>query len=101
MKGIIQRHALHPGEILSEQYFEPLKLTVTEAAKKLLLTRSNLSAIINGRASISPRIAVRLATAFDTTPLYWLNMQANYDLWQVLENDKMATKVKMLFKMRP
>ena len=96
MKGIIQRDPLHPGEILSELYFEPLKLTVTEAAKKLLLTRSNLSAIINGRASISPRIAVRLARAFDTTPHYWLNLQANYDLWQVLKKEKTIIKVKLL-----
>jgi addiction module HigA family antidote len=96
MKKFIQHDPPHPGEILSEFYFEPLKLTVTEAAERLLITRPNLSAIVNGKAGISPQMAVKLAKAFNTTPHYWLNLQANYDLWQVLENDKGVNKVKAL-----
>ena len=96
MKKQIQRDPPHPGEILFEFYFEPLKLTVTEAAEKLLITRPNLSAIINGKAGISPLMSIKLAKAFNTTPHYWLNLQANYDLWQVLEHDKGVNKVKAL-----
>lgn len=96
MKKFIQHSPPHPGEILSELYFEPLDLTVTEAAEKLLISRPNLSAIINGKAGISPQMAVKLAKAFNTTPHYWLNLQANYDLWEVLENDNAVGKIKAL-----
>ena len=96
MEKLIQHDPPHPGEILLNFYFEPLKLTVTSAAEKLLISRPNLSAIINGKAGISPTMAVKLSKAFNTTPHYWLNLQANYDLWQVLENDAAVNKVKAL-----
>ncbi len=96
MKKFIQHDPPHPGDILYELYFEPLKLSITDAAEKLLITRPNLSAIINGKAGISPQMAVKLGRAFNTTPHYWLNLQANYDLWQILENDESFSKVKTL-----
>jgi addiction module HigA family antidote len=96
VKKFIQHSPPHPGEILHELYFEPLKLTVTDAAEKLLISRPNLSAIVNGKAGISPTMAVKLARAFNTTPHYWLNLQANYDLWDVMENDKGVRKVKAI-----
>jgi addiction module HigA family antidote len=72
----------HPGEILKMDYLIPLKLTVTDVAKGLAIARKNLSAILNGKAGISPEMALRLSEAFDTTPDLWLNLQANYDLWK-------------------
>lgn len=96
MKNFIQHDPPHPGEILLELYFEPLKLSVTDAADKLLISRPNLSAILNGRAGISAAMAIKLSRAFNTTPHYWLNLQANYDLWQVLQNDGGVSKVKAL-----
>lgn len=79
-----------------EFYLEPLKLSITEASEKLLIARPNLSAIINGKAGISPLMALKLAKAFDTTPQYWMNLQANYDLWQAGKNDAGLKKVKAL-----
>jgi antitoxin HigA-1 len=76
----------HPGEVLKELYLEPLHLTVTEAAKHLGITRKTLSQLVNGQAGISPVMALRLAKAFNTTPDLWLNMQKNYDLWQVQQS---------------
>ncbi len=73
----------HPGEILKEDYLEPLGLSVTRAAAGLNVTRQSLSALINGRAGISPEMALRLSKAFRTTPQLWLNLQQHYDLWQV------------------
>ncbi|MEM6430898.1 MAG: HigA family addiction module antitoxin [Deinococcota bacterium] len=73
----------HPGEVLKELYLEPLGLTVTEAATKLGVARKTLSQLVNARAGVSPEMALRLAKAFNTTPESWLNMQTNYDLWQV------------------
>ena len=71
----------HPGEILRKLCLEPLGLTVTEAAKALGVSRKTLSGILNGRAGISPEMAVRLSIAFDTTAESWLAQQTQYDLW--------------------
>ncbi len=72
----------HPGEILRELCLEPLGITVTDAAKALGVSRKTLSAILNGRAGISPEMALRLAKAFETSPESWLNQQMHYDIWQ-------------------
>jgi len=72
----------HPGEIIKEFCLEPLGLSVTAAAKALGVSRKTLSSIINGKAGISPEMAVRLSIAFDTSSESWLNQQTQYDLWQ-------------------
>lgn len=82
-----------------EFYLNPLGLTVTEASDKLLITRPNLSTIVNKRAGISPLMAIKLARAFKTTPHYWMNLQANYDLWHAMNNNKSVTdRVEQLVK---
>jgi addiction module HigA family antidote len=76
---------------------EALGLSVTEASEKLLITRPNLSTILNGKAGISPLMAIKLAKAFNTTPHYWLNLQTSYDLWKAYEeNQAIANKVETL-----
>jgi len=57
----------HPGEILRELCLEPLNITITDAAGALGVSRKTLSAILNGRAGISPEMAVRLSIAFGTS----------------------------------
>lgn len=85
----------HPGEVLRELCLEPLDITVTKAAEALGVSRKTLSAILNGRAGISPEMAIRLAKAFDTTPESWMNQQMQYDLWQA-KNSAVDIKVKRL-----
>ncbi|NQT09976.1 MAG: HigA family addiction module antidote protein [Desulfobacteraceae bacterium] len=77
------RKPTHPGEILREDVIIPLGLTVTEAAKRLGVTRKTLSALINCKASLSPEMAVRVGKATKTSPESWLYMQAKLDLWLV------------------
>lgn len=72
----------HPGEVLRELCIEPLELTVTGAAEALGVSRKTLSAILNGRAGISPEMAIRLSKAFGTSAESWLNQQMQYDLWE-------------------
>jgi len=72
----------HPGEVLRELCLRPLGVTVTQAAAALDVSRKTLSAILNGRAGISPEMAIRLSLAFGTTPESWLNQQLQYDLWR-------------------
>ena len=86
----------HPGEILKELCLEPLGLTVTRAAEALGVSRKTLSAILNGRAGISPEMAIRLSMAFDTSAESWLNQQTQYDLWLARQNQQ-AIKVERLF----
>ena len=72
----------HPGEVLRELCLEPLGLSVTEAASALGVSRKTLSSILNGRAGVSPEMAVRLSIAFNTSAESWLNQQVQFDLWQ-------------------
>lgn len=78
----------HPGEVLRELCFEPLGISVTDAAKALGVSRKTLSSILNCRAGISPEMAVRLSIAFDTSAESWLNQQIQYDLWQAEKRRK-------------
>jgi addiction module HigA family antidote len=69
----------HPGQVLSDYLGN---VSVTAAAKHLGVTRAALSRILNGRAGISPEMALRLADALGTSADLWVGMQAQYDLWQ-------------------
>ena len=71
----------HPGEVLKELCLKPLKVTVTEAARALGVSRKTLSGILNGRAGVSPEMAIRLSIAFRTSAESWLNQQLQYDRW--------------------
>lgn len=77
----------HPGELLREtldglQEETGQKLTVEQVATGLGTTRKTLSAIINGKQSVTPEMALRLSKAFNTTAEFWLHAQENYDLAQ-------------------
>ena len=70
----------HPGEVLRE--YLPEDMTVTEAARRLKVTRQQLSALLNKRSGVSVKMALRLAAALGTSAEMWVSMQATYDLWQ-------------------
>jgi antitoxin HigA-1 len=76
----------HPGGIVHRQCLIPLKLSVTEAAKGLGVTRQALSDLVNGKAGISTDMAIRLSKAFGSSPETWLGMQMAYDLWQARDH---------------
>ena len=78
----------HPGEVLKALCLEPLGVSVTDAAKARGVSRKTLSSVLNGRAGISPEMAVRLSIAFDTSAESWLNQQIQYDLWQAEKRRK-------------
>ncbi len=92
----------HPGELIRET-LEGLreetkkKLTIEEVAKGLGTTRKTLSAIINGKQSVTPDMALRLSKAFNTSPEFWLHAQENYDLAHTRKNVN-TQKVKMFWK---
>jgi addiction module HigA family antidote len=82
----------HPGEIVREDCIKPLNLTITEAAEGLGVSRKHLSAIVNGRAGISPNMAIRLSKAFGGSPESWLSQQMQYDLRQAEEEEEPDVK---------
>ena len=86
----------HPGEIIRDLCLEPLGLSVTDAAEALGVSRKTLSSILNGRAGISPEMALRRSKAFNTSPESWLNQQVQYDLWHAKKESK-GIKVKKLY----
>jgi len=86
----------HPGEVIKELCLEPLDLSVTAAAEALGVSRKTLSSIVNGKAGISPEMAVRLSIAFNTSSESWLNQQTQYDLWQA-ETHRNELHVKPLY----
>ncbi|MCW5589759.1 MAG: HigA family addiction module antidote protein [Legionellales bacterium] len=79
---------LHPGEIVREVCVENTGLSVTEAAQKLGVDRTTFSRLINGHAGISAEMAVRLSIALDSSPILWLNLQRDYDLWKAEKRRK-------------
>jgi addiction module HigA family antidote len=85
----------HPGEIIKTLCLQPLGVTVTQAAEALGVSRKTLSAIQNGRAGISPEMAVRLSIAFGTSAESWLNQQTQYDLWHAEQRRKQLRVVKL------
>ncbi len=78
----------HPGEIIRDLCLEPLSLTVTEAAAGLGVTRKTLSLVLNGKAGISPEMALRLSQAFGRSPESWMLLQVQYDLAKVRQSAK-------------
>ena len=71
----------HPGEILREDVLPALRLSVSEAARQLRVTRQTLHRVLAGKSGVSPEMAVRLGKFCGNGPGIWLRMQQNYDLW--------------------
>jgi len=70
----------HPGEVLRE--FFPEKLTVSDAAKRLGVSRVQLSRLLNARAAMTAEMAIRIAMLTGTSAESWLKNQMQWDLWQ-------------------
>jgi addiction module HigA family antidote len=81
----MMKFPVHPGELLREEVIAALRLSVTEAAERLGMSRVALSRVLNGRAGVSPDLALRLERAGVSTARAWLAMQSNYDLAQAMK----------------
>ena len=85
----------HPGLSVRHDCLEPLGLSVTEAARKLGVSRKQLSDVINGHSGISPEMAIRLDKAFGGGADTWFRLQAAHDLAQAMKKAK-AIKVERI-----
>lgn len=89
---------IHPGEILKEEYLEPLGLTPTALARALKVSAPTVNDIARGRRNITADVALRLAQALGTTAQFWLNLQASYDLRkaEIEKGEEIARDVHLL-----
>ncbi len=71
---------VHPGEILQEEFLVPLDMSAGALAKRLGVPRTRIERLVKQETAVSPDTALRLGKFFRTTPQFWLNMQASYDL---------------------
>jgi antitoxin HigA-1 len=71
---------VHPGEFLVEEFLKPLGVSAYKLAQAMAVPAMRISAITRGKRSISPDTAIRLGKALNTTPEYWLKLQAFYDI---------------------
>ena len=72
--------APHPGKVLLEEFMKPLGFTAYALAARCRIDRVRLERIVRGKARVNADTALRLAKFFGTTPEYWLNLQARYEL---------------------
>lgn len=76
---------IHPGEMLWEEFMKPMGLSQNAVGRALHVSPRRINEIIHGKRSLTADTALRLSRFFGTTPQFWINSQANYDL-RVAEN---------------
>lgn len=85
-----ERPPTHPGYWVGME-LEELGLTITEAARRLHVSRRSLSELVNERRAVSPEMALKLGHFFGTGTEIWMNMQTRFDHWEV-EHDQEALR---------
>jgi addiction module HigA family antidote len=83
-----KRKPTHPGEVLREDVLPALRMTQTELAKRLGVSRLSVSEVLLAKRAVSADMAVRIGKLTNTTPESWLQMQAAVDLWELEQDPK-------------
>ena len=82
---------IHPGEILLEEFLQPLNLSQYRLSKDISVPPRRINEIVHGKRAISADTALRLARYFETTDRFWINLQTRYDL--EIEKDRLGAKL--------
>jgi len=90
------RQPTHPGEILREEFLQPMGITQRELAAGIHVPYQRVNELINGKRGITPSTALRLAKYFGTTAGFWMNLQLRWDLYQAQQKE-----AKQLEKIEP
>jgi addiction module HigA family antidote len=86
MKAMKQpKNPFHPGEILLEEFLEPMEMSQSTFAEKLGWTKAKLNELIKGKRGITADSALDLAEALGTSPKLWMNFQSTWDLDQAMK----------------
>lgn len=81
------RPPTHPGEMLREEFLEPLGLTQTEFAARLGVSYPRLNEIVRGKRAVTPDTALRLARVLGMSAEFWLGLQQDWDLWHAVRSE--------------
>ncbi len=93
------RPPTHPGEVLLEEFIKPLGLTQSSLAIRLGISFPRLNELIRGKRSLSPDTALRLSRVLGMSPLFWLGLQQDWDLWHTMRGEQ-AERIALLEPLR-
>jgi len=79
------RPPTHPGEMLLEEFLKPLRLTQTEAARRLKMALNRVNELIKGKRGMTPDTALKLGELFNMSPAFWMDLQRDWDLWHAMQ----------------
>ena len=82
------RTPVHPGEMLLEEFLNPMGLTQRNLADAIHVPYQRVNELINGRRGVTPSTALRFAKFFGTTPGFWMNLQLRWELFRAQETEK-------------
>lgn len=94
------RRPTHPGAVLREDILPALKMTQTELAQRIGVSRLSVSELLHEKRAMSPEMALRIATLLNTSPESWLRMQEAVDLWTVRQDASKLASIKPLDQSR-
>ncbi len=86
------RSPTHPGEMLLEEFLNPLGLTQRELADAIQVPYQRINEIVNGRRSVTPSTALRLAKFFGMSADFWINLQLRWDLYHTQQAEQETLK---------
>ncbi len=84
----MKRPPTHPGEMLLEEFLRPLGVTQATAAKRMGVSTNRLNELIRGKRGVTAETALRLAALLGTSPEFWMNLQATWDLWHAYRAER-------------
>jgi antitoxin HigA-1 len=79
---------IHPGEILKQEFLEPMNITPYRLSVDIGVTKTRVSEVLNGKRRISADTALRLARYFGNSAHFWLNLQMHYDITQANQENQ-------------
>lgn len=82
------REPTHPGEMLVEEFLNPMKITQRELANAIHVPYQRVNELVNKKRGVTPSTALRLAKFFDVSADFWLNLQIRWDLYRAQENER-------------
>lgn len=89
---------VHPGEILKEEFLDPLNISATALAARLGVPPNRITRLIRGEVSVTAETATLLSAALSTTPDFWMNLQLHYDLERAARDKALRARIR---KIRP
>lgn len=95
---VAQKQPMHPGELFKREVLPALELSISEAARRLRVSRQTLHRMIAGTHAVTPEMALRLGRFCGSGPYLWLRMQQNYDLWNIAQDARVEGEIERIPK---